>query len=203
MRVVDVAAETVGAPGCRQELHRPLRAGRARGAKLAERGLDEVHRGQDLPGDGETALRLAVVAQQPIRRLGLPGAERRERQPRRRREPHEGSPRGEHVAGVSGEARREAARPPRRRTPAARGQAPDTAAAGGAPRAAARAAAARSRPRASRRRPRGARSSSSRGPERSRPHRSGAVSPAEGPPWAAVSAAAATSAITAARAGRR
>ena len=161
MRIVDVAAEPVGAPGRRQELHRPLRAGRARRTQLAERGLDEVHRGQHLPGDAEAALRLAVVAEQPVRGLRGTRAERRERQLRRRRQADERSPRGEHLAGI---------RPQRGGQPAttaspssgARGRASDTGAADGAPRAAARAAAAASRPRASRRRPRGATSSSSR-----------------------------------------
>jgi hypothetical protein len=70
--IVDVAAEPVRAPRRRQELHRPLRAGRRRVLHLPEGALDEVHRGEQLPPDVEPLLRLAVPRAQPRYRRGRP-----------------------------------------------------------------------------------------------------------------------------------
>src|SRR6266566_10051722 len=64
VRVVDISPEPVSAPGRGHELHRALRAGRARAAQLAELRLHEVHGCQHVPLDLESELRLSVVAQQ-------------------------------------------------------------------------------------------------------------------------------------------
>src|SRR5712691_13407020 len=62
--VVDIPPESVRAPRRRHELHRPLRARSTRTAQLPERGLDEVDRGEDAPGNTEAPLALAVEAEQ-------------------------------------------------------------------------------------------------------------------------------------------
>jgi hypothetical protein len=75
-RVVDVPAEAVGPPGGGDELHGPLRAGDAVVPHLAERRLDEVDRGEELPPHAEPPLRRAVPEQELLgsRRLAGPRA---------------------------------------------------------------------------------------------------------------------------------
>jgi FSR family fosmidomycin resistance protein-like MFS transporter len=120
-RIVDVAAEPVRTPGRRQELHRPLCACGARGAHLAERRLDEVDGGEHVPGHAEASLRLAVVPEQPAGGLRRAGAERGERQRRRRREAYQRTPRGDDVARLcalrGGQAREDGVAVPARREP--------------------------------------------------------------------------------------
>jgi hypothetical protein len=77
-----------------------LGAGRARGPDLAERRLDEVHRGKDLPAHAEATLRLAVIAQEPFSRLCRTRSEGRERSRRRRRQTDQRPSRGEHIACI-------------------------------------------------------------------------------------------------------
>ena len=71
-RVADVPAEAVGRPGGRDELHRPLRAGRADAAHSAERSLDQVHGGEHRPADSEAPLRLLVMVEEPPAGSGGP-----------------------------------------------------------------------------------------------------------------------------------
>src|SRR5919201_2877782 len=78
-RIVDVPAQAVGAPRRGQELHRTLRARRARVPELVEGRLDEVHGREHPPRDVEPALALGVVAAQPVRSLGPADAEAAER----------------------------------------------------------------------------------------------------------------------------
>jgi hypothetical protein len=75
VRVADGAAEAVRAPGRGQELHRPLRARGTHVAVAVEVGLDEVDRGQDVPGDAEAALTLVVEAAERRWRQGRAGAD--------------------------------------------------------------------------------------------------------------------------------
>src|SRR6266567_6402273 len=62
--IVDVPSKPVSAPGRRHELHRSLRAGRARAAQLAELRLDEIYCCEHVPRHTEPTLRLPVVPQQ-------------------------------------------------------------------------------------------------------------------------------------------
>jgi hypothetical protein len=73
-RVADVAAHAVRRPGGRDELHRPLGAGRARVAKAAERGLHEVDRREHVHRHAKTLPGLAVVPEQLPRRPRPAGA---------------------------------------------------------------------------------------------------------------------------------
>jgi hypothetical protein len=62
--ILNIPAEPVPAPRRGYELHRALRAGRARTSQLAELRLDEVHGCEHVPRDPEPALGLSVVTQQ-------------------------------------------------------------------------------------------------------------------------------------------
>src|SRR3954454_3002412 len=110
--IVDVASQAVAAPGCRQELHRPARAGGAVVAQPVEPGLDEVDGGEYPAADAKATLGGAVVAKQPSGRRSAAGPEAATAA--RGRQPDESPAGGNQVAGLGRErARQEGDHTPR------------------------------------------------------------------------------------------
>src|SRR4051794_14899768 len=99
--IADVASQAVGAPGGREELHRPARAGRAVAPQPVEPGLDEIDGGEDTAADAEATLGGAVVAKQPSGRRSAAGPEAATAA--RRRQPDERPAGGHQVAGLGRE----------------------------------------------------------------------------------------------------